>query len=57
MVIIYNVNTINEYCWHYDCALFRIKQLYDYNMKKIEQVIGIMPWVVIGIYLCISLRL
>jgi hypothetical protein len=46
MVIIYNVNTINEYCWHYDCALFRIKQLYDYNMKKIEQVIGIMPWVV-----------
>jgi hypothetical protein len=46
MVVIYNVNTMNEYCWHYDCALFRGKQLYDYIMKKIEQVIGIMSWVV-----------
>jgi hypothetical protein len=46
MVVIYNVNTMNEYCWHYDCALFCIKQLYDYITKKIKQVIGIMPWVV-----------
>jgi hypothetical protein len=53
MVVIYNVNTMNEYCWHYDCALFCFRQLYDYITKSFEQVIGIVPWVVDWGFICV----